>query len=123
MVCNEPAVSFHLHANFFDLFPAGTQTQASEHNDMVTLSLLERHILEFTYKVPPFTPGPYMFHSHDAPGEMGMFGLFNLVNAQAIPGLPTNPNANANANPNVNANANANGKRKKNLNPNPSSIP
>ncbi len=86
MVCNEPALSFHLHANFFDLFPSGTQTKPTEHNDMVTLSMPERHVLEFTYKVPLFTPGPYMFYSHDTPGEMGIFGLLNLVNSQGIPG-------------------------------------
>lgn len=86
MVCSDPALSFHLHANFFNLFPAGTQSKPTELNDMVTVSLLERYILEFTYKTPTFTPGQYMFHSHDNPGEMGMFGLFNLVNTQGIPG-------------------------------------
>jgi hypothetical protein len=80
MVCGEPAISFHLHANFFNRYPAGTKTTATELNDMVTLSLLQREILEFTFDTKHFTPGSYMFHSHDDPGELGMFGMFLLTN-------------------------------------------
>lgn len=80
MVCGEPAISFHLHANFFNRYPSGTKTTPTELNDMVTLSLLQREILEFTFDTKHFTPGSYMFHSHDDPGELGMFGQFLLTN-------------------------------------------
>jgi len=59
MVCGEPAVSFHLHANFFNRYPSGTKGTPTELNDVVTLSLLQREILEeFTFDSKHFTPGP-----------------------------------------------------------------
>jgi manganese oxidase len=80
-VCGDAPMTFHLHANFFNVFPAGTQPNTpTQFNDMVTLSLLERYVLEFTYDSKHFTPGTYMFHSHDLPGERGMFGEFLLTN-------------------------------------------
>jgi hypothetical protein len=87
MVCASPAISFHLHANLFKLFPSGTTKESTAFVDVVTLGLLERHVLEFTFDTKDgFTPGAYMFHSHDDPGEMGMFGLFNVLNTKGIPG-------------------------------------
>jgi FtsP/CotA-like multicopper oxidase with cupredoxin domain len=80
MVCGDPPMSFHLHANFFNRFPAGTKNTPVELNDMLITTLLQRDILEFTFDTTHFTPGSYMFHSHDAPGELGMFGMFLLTN-------------------------------------------
>lgn len=80
MVFGEPPISFHLHANFFNAYPSGTKNTPTEFNDMITTSFLERYILEFTFDTKRFTPGSYMFHSHDDPGELGMFGMFLLTN-------------------------------------------
>lgn len=75
VVCLDPPLSFHLHANMFSYIPTGTALKGTQFTDMITLSLLERGILEFTFKFP----GMYMFHSHDTPGEMGMFGVFKVT--------------------------------------------
>jgi len=82
-MCLDRPISFHLHANFFDVYPYGTKDNSTMFTDMVTTSFLERYLLEFTFDTKHFTPGSYMFHSHDDPGEMGMFGMFLLTNGVA----------------------------------------
>jgi manganese oxidase len=80
MVFGDPPISFHLHANFFNAYPSGTKDTPTQFNDMITLAMLERYVLEFTFDAKRFTPGSYMFHSHDDPGELGMFGMFLFTN-------------------------------------------
>lgn len=72
----DPAVTFHLHANFFRVYPTGMTTTPSHQTDVITMGTTERHILEFSY---PY-PGKYMFHPHqDAIAEAGCMGLFNVL--------------------------------------------
>jgi len=72
----DPALTFHLHANFFHVFPTGMTLQPSYETDVVTMGMAERHILEFAY---PY-PGKYMFHPHqDAIAEAGCMGLFEVI--------------------------------------------
>ncbi|PMB13415.1 copper oxidase, partial [Fischerella thermalis CCMEE 5282] len=69
----DPAVTFHLHANFFDVYPTGMTLTPSQKSDVVTMGVAERHILEFAFRYP----GKYMFHPHqDAIAENGCMGLF-----------------------------------------------
>ncbi|MEB3193766.1 MAG: multicopper oxidase domain-containing protein [Cyanobacteriota bacterium] len=66
----EPPLTFHLHANEFQVVPQDDFT------DVVTLGVAERHILEFR---APF-PGRYMFHPHqDQIAERGCMGFFEVV--------------------------------------------
>ena len=73
MVSDEPVVSFHLHAQMFDVYRSGTTLEPDEHTDVVTLAQSERAILEF--RLPE--RGRYMFHPHqtqlDERGAMGWF--------------------------------------------------
>jgi len=79
MIELDPAVSFHLHANFFDVYRTGMTLTPSEKADVITMGTSERHILEFSYRYP----GKYMFHPHqDAIAEQGCMGQFEVV-AQA----------------------------------------
>ncbi|QLE56934.1 multicopper oxidase domain-containing protein [Nostoc sp. TCL26-01] len=72
----DPAVTFHLHANFFDVYRYGMSMQASEKTDVITMGIAERHILEFAFRYP----GKYMFHPHqDAIAENGCMGQFEVV--------------------------------------------
>ncbi|MEO8032606.1 MAG: multicopper oxidase domain-containing protein [Gemmatimonadota bacterium] len=57
---SDPSVSFHLHAQTFDLYRTGTRLVPDERTDTVTLGPLERAILEF--RLP--TRGRYMFQPH-----------------------------------------------------------
>ena len=75
----DPAVTFHLHANFFRLFPTGMTMTPTIESDVVTMGTAERHILEFSYRYP----GKYMFHPHqDAIAEAGCMGVFNVLPSQ-----------------------------------------
>lgn len=79
MIELDPAVSFHLHANFFDVYRTGMTLTPSEKTDVITMGTAERHILEFSYRYP----GKYMFHPHqDVIAEQGCMGQFEVV-AQA----------------------------------------
>ncbi len=70
------AATFHIHANFFDIYPTGMTTKASGRSDVVTLGTTERHILEFAYSFP----GNYMFHPHqDFMAEAGCMGSFEVI--------------------------------------------
>lgn len=79
MIEYEAAVTFHLHANFFDVYRTGMSLKPSEKTDVITMGVAERHILEFTYRYP----GKYMFHPHqDALAENGCMGLFNVIEVE-----------------------------------------
>ncbi|QIR39186.1 multicopper oxidase domain-containing protein [Tolypothrix sp. PCC 7910] len=72
----DPAVTFHLHANFFDVYRTGMTMTPSEKADVITMGVAERHILEFAFRYP----GKYMFHPHqDAIAENGCMGVFEVV--------------------------------------------
>ncbi|MGH1393904.1 MAG: multicopper oxidase domain-containing protein [Trichormus sp.] len=73
----DPAVTFHLHANFFDVYRSGMTMKPSEKTDVITMGVAERHILEFAFRYP----GKYMFHPHqDAIAENGCMGQFEVIN-------------------------------------------
>lgn len=70
------AATFHIHANFFDIYATGMTSKPSGRSDVVTMGITERHILEFAY---PY-PGKYMFHPHqDFIAEGGCMGLFKVI--------------------------------------------
>lgn len=72
----EAAVTFHLHANFFDVYRTGMTLTPSERTDVITMGVAERHILEFTYGYA----GKFMFHPHqDAIAEAGCMGVFEVI--------------------------------------------
>ncbi len=71
----EPAVSFHLHANLFQVYRTGSTLQPTEATDVITMGTAERHILEFSYS----DPGMYMFHPHqDWVAQKGCEGMFHV---------------------------------------------
>jgi FtsP/CotA-like multicopper oxidase with cupredoxin domain len=72
----DPAVTFHLHANFFDVYRSGMTMTPSEKTDVLTMGVAERHILEFAFRYP----GKYMFHPHqDVLAENGCMGQFEVI--------------------------------------------
>ncbi len=72
----EAAVTFHLHANFFDVYRTGMTLTPSERTDVITMGVAERHILEFTYGYA----GKFMFHPHqDDIAESGCMGVFEVI--------------------------------------------
>jgi FtsP/CotA-like multicopper oxidase with cupredoxin domain len=76
MIEHNAAVTFHLHANFFDVYRTGMTLTPQEKADVITMGTAERHILEFAY---PY-PGKYMFHPHqDEVAESGCMGLFEVI--------------------------------------------
>ncbi len=76
----DPAVTFHLHANFFDVYRSGMSLTPSEKTDVITMGVAERHILEFAF---PYT-GKYMFHPHqDAIAEHGCMGQFEVISQES----------------------------------------
>ncbi|WP_404784217.1 multicopper oxidase domain-containing protein [Altericista sp. CCNU0014] len=80
MIEFDAAVTFHLHANMFQVIRTGRSLQPSEETDVITMGTAERHILEFSY---PYA-GKYMFHPHqDAIAEAGCMGLFEVVSNEA----------------------------------------
>ena len=80
MIEFEPALTFHIHANMFQVYKTGRSLQANEESDVITMGTAERHILEFAYKYP----GKYMFHPHqDYIAEHGCLGYFDVVPADA----------------------------------------
>ncbi len=77
----DPVVTFHLHANFFKLFPTGMTLSPTMTTDVVTMGTAERHILEFAY---PY-PGKFMFHPHqDAIAEAGCMGRFDVIPSPSV---------------------------------------
>jgi len=76
----DPINSFHLHANFFNVYRTGTRLEPNEFTDMIMLAQAERHILEFRFTYP----GQYMFHAHQAElAELGWMGMFDVRDAAA----------------------------------------
>jgi FtsP/CotA-like multicopper oxidase with cupredoxin domain len=76
MIEFEQAVTFHLHANFFDVYPTGMTLTPSHKTDVITMGVAERHILEFSF---PYA-GKYMFHPHqDVIAEAGCMGQFEVI--------------------------------------------
>lgn len=76
MIEFDPAVTFHIHANFFHIYRTGRSLKPNEESDVITMGTAERHILEFAY---PF-PGKYMFHPHqDRVAEHGCMGFFQVL--------------------------------------------
>ncbi len=74
----ESAATFHLHANFFKVYPTGMTLTPTTESDVVTLGTMERHIIEFSY----IYPGTYMFHPHqDLIAEHGCMGKFEVLPA------------------------------------------
>lgn len=76
MIEFDAAATFHIHANFFQVYRTGRTLVPSEEADVITMGTSERHILEFAYKYP----GKYMFHPHqDAIAQAGCMGLFDVI--------------------------------------------
>jgi len=68
--------SFHLHANFFDVYRTGTRLKTDEFTDTIMLAQGERAILETRFK----WPGQYMFHAHVSEfAELGWLGMFEVT--------------------------------------------
>jgi FtsP/CotA-like multicopper oxidase with cupredoxin domain len=76
MIEYDTAATFHLHANFFDVYPTGMTLTPTMKTDVITMGTAERHIFEFAYRYP----GKYMFHPHqDAIAEAGCMGVFDVL--------------------------------------------
>ena len=76
MVGDDPAASFHLHAEVFDVYRSGTRLVPDERTDVVTLAQAERAIVEF--RLP--RRGRYMFHPHQPHmADRGAMGWFSAV--------------------------------------------
>ena len=68
--------SFHIHGNFFELFPIGTSLEPTEYTDTVVQGQGRRDVLELRF---PHT-GTYMFHAHVSEfAELGWMGFFEVV--------------------------------------------
>ena len=71
----DPVNSFHLHANFFQLYRTGTGLNPDELTDIVTMGQAERHMLEFTYH----ERGQFMFHAHQSEFvQLGWMSMFEV---------------------------------------------
>ena len=81
MIEFDPVVTFHLHANMFQVYPTGRTLQPNYETDVITMGTAERHILEFKFH----NTGKFMFHPHqDAIAESGCMGVFDVIpNAKA----------------------------------------
>ncbi|MEY4519391.1 MAG: hypothetical protein RLZZ499_1991, partial [Cyanobacteriota bacterium] len=76
MIEHDTAVTFHIHANMFQIYRTGRTLESSEESDVITMGTAERNILEFAYKYP----GKYMFHPHqDYIAEYGCMGFFDVI--------------------------------------------
>ncbi len=65
--------SFHLHANFFDRYIAGTKLTPDAFTDTISMGQGERSILDVRFR----EKGMYMFHSHVSElAELGWAGMF-----------------------------------------------
>jgi FtsP/CotA-like multicopper oxidase with cupredoxin domain len=75
----DPINSFHLHANFFDYYDAGTTLEPTSRTiDTVMQCQGQRGILEFTFA--DHEPGMYMFHAHQSEfAELGWMGFFEVA--------------------------------------------
>ena len=67
--------SFHLHANFFDEYPTGTELDPDFYTDITVMGQGERSIIDVRFKFP----GSYMFHAHKTEfAELGWMGFFEV---------------------------------------------
>ncbi|MCH8003051.1 MAG: multicopper oxidase domain-containing protein [Nanoarchaeota archaeon] len=67
--------SFHVHANFFDEYPTGTELEPDFYTDILIMGQGERSILDIRFKFP----GKYMFHAHKTEfAELGWMGFFEV---------------------------------------------
>ena len=67
--------SFHLHANFFDVYPTGTKLEPDFFTDTLIMGQGERSMLDIRFKFP----GRYMFHAHKTEfAELGWMGFFEV---------------------------------------------
>lgn len=72
----EPIGSFHLHAQTFDVYPAGMGDVPTFQDDTIALAQGQRAMVEFTLP----TVGRYMFHPHQHwLAERGAMGWFAAV--------------------------------------------
>lgn len=72
----EPLASFHLHAETFDVYPAGMGEEPAFRDDTIALAQAQRAIVEF--KLPHY--GRYMFHPHQHwLAERGSMGWFAAI--------------------------------------------
>jgi nitrite reductase (NO-forming) len=72
----EPLASFHLHAETFDVYPAGMGELPVFRDDTIALAQAQRAIVEFTLP----TYGRYMFHPHQHwLADRGASGWFAAV--------------------------------------------
>jgi FtsP/CotA-like multicopper oxidase with cupredoxin domain len=77
----DPVNSFHLHAQFFQVYRTGTSLTPHDYTDTIMMCQAERHILEFSYTFP----GRYMFHAHQSEfAELGWMGLFEVEDQHAV---------------------------------------
>lgn len=76
MIEFDSAVTFHLHANMFQVYPTGMTLKPIYTTDVITMGVAERHILEFTFNYT----GKFMFHPHqDDIAEHGCMGVFEVI--------------------------------------------
>jgi FtsP/CotA-like multicopper oxidase with cupredoxin domain len=76
MLEHEPMASFHLHAETFDVYPAGMGEAPASRDDTLVLGMAQRAMLEFTLP----SPGRYMFHPHQHwLAERGAMGWFAAI--------------------------------------------
>jgi FtsP/CotA-like multicopper oxidase with cupredoxin domain len=76
MLEHEPMASFHLHAETFDVYPAGMGEAPASRDDTLALGMAQRALLEFTLP----TVGRYMFHPHQHwLAERGAMGWFAAI--------------------------------------------
>jgi FtsP/CotA-like multicopper oxidase with cupredoxin domain len=67
--------SFHVHGNFFNVFPTGTSLEPTEFTDTVMQCQGQRAILEMKFP----HPGKVMFHAHQSEfTELGWMGFFDV---------------------------------------------
>jgi FtsP/CotA-like multicopper oxidase with cupredoxin domain len=76
MLEHEPMASFHLHAETFEVYPAGMGESPASREDTLMLGMAQRAVLEFTLP----TVGRYMFHPHQHwLAERGAMGWFAAI--------------------------------------------
>lgn len=86
MVEFDPAITFHIHANLFQVYRTGRTLKPAEETDVITMGTAERHILEFAYT----NTGHFMFHPHqDAIAENGCMGMFEVLPAKDLSETPS----------------------------------
>jgi FtsP/CotA-like multicopper oxidase with cupredoxin domain len=74
----DPINSFHIHGNFFHVFPTGTSLQPIEFTDTVIQGQAQRAVLEMCFP----NAGHFMFHAHKTEfAELGWMGFFEVGNA------------------------------------------